>query len=180
LFSIGLVELELDGTVRLQGGQPIPTYDQEIIEGFAHVFTGWTYAGSPSFSSGVRDYVRPMIAFEAFHDTGEKRLLRGAILPAGRTAAEDLKDALDTIFSHPNVAPFISRQLIQRLVTSNPSPGYVRRVAQRFEDDGRGVRGNLGAVVRAILFDDEARRGHLDASLTFGKLKEPLLRLSAT
>ena len=105
-----------------------------------------------------------------------KRLLDGVVLPAGRTARVDLEDALDVIFQHPNVPPFISKHLIRKLVTSNPSPAYVDRVAAVFENDGQGVRGNLAAVVRAILLDDEARNGQRTQPDRFGKLREPLLR----
>ena len=180
LFSIGLVELNIDGTTRLDGNnQPIPTYDQAIIEGFAHVFTGWTWAGSPSFGSGrvpVSSQYTPMEHWPEYHDTGAKTLLNGLVLPAGQTGEQDLRDALDNIFNHPNVGPFMAIRLIQRLTTSNPSPGYVRRVAQVFNNNGSGVRGDLAAVVRAILLDPEARP---DLPMEIdGKLKEPLLRLT--
>lgn len=180
LFTIGLVELEMDGTVRLDAmGDPIPTYTQEIIEGFAHVYTGWTYAGAPNFEQARQtdaNQIVPMQLYPDFHDTGAKLLLNGTVLPAGQSGEQDLADALDNIFNHPNVAPFISQQLIQKLVTSNPSPQYVQRVAEVFENNGSGVRGDLGAVVKAILMDAEARpdpAGDID-----GKLKEPLLRLT--
>ena len=181
LFSIGLVELNLDGSERLDpvSNQPIPTYDQAIIEGFAHVFTGWTWAGSPRFGSGrvpVSSQYFPMEHWPDYHDTGPKTLLGGVTLPAGQTGEQDLSEALDNIFNHPNVGPFMAIRLIQRLTTSNPSPGYVRRVAQVFNNNGSGVRGDLGAVVRAILLDPEARPAmpmEID-----GKLKEPLLRLT--
>jgi uncharacterized protein (DUF1800 family) len=180
LFSIGLVELNLDGSVKVDNnGDPIPTYDQSIIEGFAHVYTGWTYAGAPSFRQArPTDFnqVIPMQLYPGFHDTGPKRLLGGVELPAGQSGSQDLDDALDNVFNHPNVGPFIAIRLIQRLVTSNPSPGYVQRVAQVFNDNGAGERGDLGAVVKAILLDAEARPDmpmELD-----GKLKEPLLRLT--
>jgi len=180
LFSIGLVELNLDGTERLDGNnQPIPTYDQEIIEAFAHVFTGWTWRGSPSFGSGrvpTSSQYFPMELWPDFHDTESKTLLNGTVLPAGQTGEQDLSDALDNIFNHPNVGPFMAIRLIQRLTTSNPSPGYVRRVAQVFNNNGSGVRGDLGAVVRAILLDPEARPSM--AMEIDGKLKEPLLRLT--
>ncbi|MDH3619297.1 MAG: DUF1800 domain-containing protein [Gammaproteobacteria bacterium] len=180
LFSIGLVELNIDGSVVLDGNnQPIPTYDQEIIEGFAHVFTGWTWLGSPSFGSGrvpVASQYFPMELWPDFHDTGEKTLLDGVVLPAGQTGEQDLADALDNIFNHPNVGPFMAIRLIQRLTTSNPSPGYVRRVAETFNDNGFGVRGDLGAVVKAILLDPEARPAL--AMEIDGKLKEPLIRLT--
>ncbi len=180
LFTIGLVELNLDGTVKQDGqGQPIPTYDQAIIEGFAHVYTGWTFAGSPRFRNPRRNYLAQMEPFEDFHDDGEKLLLNGVVLPSGQAARVDLGAALDNIFQHPNVAPFIAKQLIQRLVSSNPSPGYVARVASVFNNNGLGVRGDLGAVVKAMLLDNEARSGHLDFPTSFGKLKEPILRQAA-
>ncbi|MDJ0698463.1 MAG: DUF1800 domain-containing protein [Woeseiaceae bacterium] len=180
LFSIGLVELNIDGTVRLDNqGQPIPTYDQSIIEGFAHVFTGWNYAGAFSFEQAFRNdanQVVPMQLYPPYHDDGPKKLLNGVTLPAGQTGDQDLQAALDNVFNHPNVGPFIAIRLIQRLTTSNPSPGYVERVARVFNDNGFGERGDLGAVVKAILLDEEARpelRMEID-----GKLKEPLLRLT--
>jgi uncharacterized protein (DUF1800 family) len=122
-----------------------------------------------------------MKAFAPEHATGEKQLLvypgaQDSLLPAGRTAAEDLDDALDNVFNHPNVGPFVTKQLIQKLVASNPSPAYVERVSAVFDDDGEGRRGNLGAVVRAILLDDEAREAPRGAAA--GKVREPLLRLT--
>jgi len=180
LFSIGLVELNTDGTIRLgANSQPIPTYDQEIIEGFAHVFTGWTWRGSPSFGSGrvpVSSQYFPMEHWAEFHDTGEKILLGGTVLSAGQTGEQDLSDALDNIFNHDNVGPFIAIRLIQRLTTSNPSPAYVRRVAEVFNNNGAGVRGDLGAVVKAILLDPDASPAM--AMEIDGKVKEPLLRLT--
>ncbi len=180
LFSIGLVELNIDGTVRLGAdNQPVPTYDQEIIEGFAHVFTGWTWANSPTFGSDrvpVTSQYTPMELWPDYHDTGPKQLLNGVVLPAGQSGTQDLADALDNIFNHPNVGPFMAIRLIQRLTTSNPSPAYVRRVAEVFNNNGNGVRGDLGAVVRAILLDPEAVPS--PASDVDGKLKEPLLRLT--
>ena len=180
LFSIGLVELNIDGTEKRDAqGQPIPTYNQEIIEGFAHVYTGWTYAGAPSFRQARPtpfNQIIPMQLYPGFHDTSAKTLLNGVQLPAGQTGEQDLSDALDNIFNHPNVGPFIAIRLIQRLVTSNPSPGYVRRVAQVFNNNGADVRGDLGAVVKAILLDPEARPSM--AMEIDGKVKEPLLRLT--
>ncbi len=185
LFTVGLVQLNLDGTVKTDAqGQPIPTYDQSVVEGFAHVFTGWNYAGAPNFKQARRtlqNEVVPMQAYPEQHSTLAKKLLQYAgaartTLPAGQSPAQDLADALDNIYNHPNVAPFISKQLIQKLVTSNPSPAYVQRVATVFNNDGTGKRGNLGAVVRAILLDAEARPATPTA--TTGKVKEPLLRLT--
>ena len=180
LFSIGLVELNVDGSVRTDGrGQPIPTYDQAVIEGFAHVFTGWNYAGAASFEQAFRNdnnQTVPMQLYPDYHDSGEKLLLNGVTIPAGQTGDQDMQAALDNIFNHPNVAPFVAIRLIQRLVTSNPSPGYVARVAAAFNNNGSGVRGDLDAVVRAILLDPEARPAmHMEID---GKLKEPLLRLT--
>ena len=180
LFSIGLVELNIDGTVRTDGmGQAIPTYDQSVIEGFAHVFTGWNYAGAPSFPQAFQNdnnQTVPMQLYPDFHDTGAKTLLNGFMIPAGQTGDQDLQMALDNIFNHPNVGPFIATRLIHRLVTSNPSPGYVARVATVFNNNGFGERGDLGAVVKAILLDPEARPAmHMEID---GKVKEPLLRLT--
>jgi uncharacterized protein (DUF1800 family) len=181
LFTIGLVELNLDGTQRLDAaGQPIPTYTQPIIEGFAHAYTGWTYANAPNGNllqarPTAANQVVPMQSYPNFHDTGPKVVLGGVTIPANQTAAQDLDAALDNIFAHPNVGPFIAHRLIQRLVTSNPSPAYVSRVAERFNDNGRGARGDLAAVVKAILLDSEARGATTAAS---GKLKEPLLRVT--
>jgi uncharacterized protein (DUF1800 family) len=180
LFSIGLVELNLDGTVRTDGqGQPIPTYNQSIIEGFAHIYTGWTYAGSPVFRGAratLTNQVIPMQLWQNFHDTGAKSLLNGFVVPAGQGGDQDLAMALDNIFNHPNIGPFMATRLIERLTASNPTPQYVERVARVFNDNGQGVRGDLGAVVKAILLDPEARTN--SNSDTGGKIKEPLLRLT--
>ena len=180
LFSIGLVELNQDGSAKLDdAGNLIPTYDQSIIEGFAHVYTGWTYSRATRFRNAQRSLasdIEPMVLWPEFHDTGPKSILNGVTIPAGQTGDQDLAAALDNIFNHPNVGPFMAIRLIQRLVTSNPSPGYVSRVAGVFNNNGSGVRGDLGAVVKAILLDDEAHpamRMELD-----GKIKEPLLRLT--
>ena len=180
LFSIGLVELNLDGSTKLNAqNQAIPTYSQAIIEAFAHVYTGWTYAFATRFREpqrSLRSDITPMVLWPEFHDTGPKSVLSDVTIPAGQSGAQDLADALDNIFNHPNVAPFVVTRLIERLTTSNPSPGYVSRVASIFVDNGSGVRGDLAAVVKAILLDDEARAAvsmELD-----GKIKEPLLRLT--
>ena len=186
LFSIGLVKLNPDGSVPVDGaGDPFPTYDQSVIEGFAHVFTGWHYSGATLFSSAKRtntNQVQPMKAYPEQHATGSKKLLSypgvaQPVLPGGQTAQQDLEAALDNIFNHPNVGPFIARQLIQRLVASNPSRAYVARIAAVFNDDGQGHRGNLGAVVKAILLDPEALPAAAAMTDVTGKLKEPLLRL---
>ena len=181
LFSIGLSQLNPDGTPQVDGnGVPIPTYTQDTIIGFAHVFTGWTYptkpGQTPSFSNGEY-YGGPMIPFDSHHDTGDKLLLNGVVLPGGGTAQADLTAALQNIVNHPNVGPFISKQLIQHLVISNPSPAYVARINAVFNDNGSGVRGDLKAVVNAILMDSEARRGDDPAQIqaSDGHLKEPVL-----
>jgi len=182
LFSIGLNQLQPDGTLKLDiKGSPIPTYDQTTITEMAKVFTGWAYystATNPNFRGGAADYINPMMIYPAFHETASKTIVTGRVLPANQTGPKDLADTLDTLFNHPNTAPFISRQLIQRLVTSNPSPGYVYRVAKAFENNGSGVRGDLGAVVTAILTDYEARSLDVLTNPGFGKLKEPLIRVT--
>ncbi len=193
LFSIGLDQLNLDGTPVLSGGNRVPTYTQDQVRGFAHVFTGWNFINCTvaSFDDCAPgnpyepEWYTPMVPLETFHDnTTNKQLLAypgvalsNGILVAGGDAATELDAALDNVFNHPNVGPFISRQLIQRLVTSNPSPAYVARVAGVFNNNGAGVRGDLKAVARAILLDNEARFGHKTAPTTFGKLREPITRL---
>lgn len=179
LFSIGLVKLNADGTPQLDGSnQPIPTYDQSVVEGFAQVFTGWNYAGADSWEWPDENW-QPMEAWEGYHETAAKTLLDGVVSPASQTAQADLSFALDLVFAHPNVGPFVARQLIQRLVTSNPSPEYVARAAAVFADDGTGVRGDLFAVAKAILTDVEAVNGPSDHPDSFGKLREPLLAQTA-
>lgn len=178
LFTIGLVTLNLDGTPKLVGGQQEETYGLDDIAGLARVFTGWNYdlAGA---NTDTPDYKRrPMTVNASAHETGTKIFL-GKTIAAGTSGEESLKQALDTIFGHANVAPFVSRQLIMRLVCSNPSPAYVTRVATVFNNDGAGVKGNLAAVVKAILLDSEARSSPLVSDLRFGKQREPILRLAA-
>jgi uncharacterized protein (DUF1800 family) len=183
LFSIGLVALNPDGTQQLDAsGAPIPTFEGTTIEGFASVFTGWTY---PPLSGANSQWTNPvnfdgtMVPFAEQHQSGTKLLLNGYTVPAGQTPAEDLTTALDNIFNHPNVGPFISQRLIQHLVTSNPSPAYVARVAAIFANNGQGVRGDLSAVVRAILTDTEAR-GTAPVTSVFGHLREPALFITST
>jgi uncharacterized protein (DUF1800 family) len=179
LFSIGTVELATDGTPMLDAqGVPIPTYSQEDVEGLARALTGWTYPVTPGSAPRNRNpeyFYGRMMAVESLHDQGEKNILGAAVLPAGQMAAADLSAALDVIVSNPNVAPFIGFRLIQHLVTSNPSSAYVQRVAAVFNDNGQGVRGDLMAVVKAILLDEEARRGDdpQAARSLEGKLKDP-------
>lgn len=183
LFSIGLVQLNQDGTPQLDGnGNPIPAYTQDMIEGFAHVFTGWSYPPKPGQTAKFwsdQYYGGPMLAFDSHHDKGSKLLLGGVTVAAGGTAQADLDAAMQNIFNHPNVGPFIGKQLIQKLVMSNPSPEYVSRVAQAFNDNGKGVRGDMKAVITAVLLDPEARRGDDPSQLQSdeGHLKEPLLHM---
>jgi uncharacterized protein (DUF1800 family) len=180
LFSIGLDVLNPDGTPVLdQDGNRIPTYTQDTITNFARVFTGWILA-PPQGDPGILNYLDPMVPHtpeQNYHDQGAKTLLNGVTLPPGQSAAQDLNDALDNIFSHPNVGPFISKALIQQLVTSNPSPAYVARVTSAFNDNGQGVRGDLSAVAAAILLDPEAR-GDIQTDPNYGKLREPALYIN--
>jgi uncharacterized protein (DUF1800 family) len=182
LCSIGLYELNPDGSQMLDSsGAPIPTYDQSVVIGFAAVFTGWSFPPLPGATSSPGNpvnYDGLMVAFDSEHEPGPKTLLDGFTIPAGQTSAQDLKMALDDIFNHPNVGPFIGKQLIQHLVTSNPSPAYVGRISAVFADNGSGVRGDLGAVVKAILLDPEAR-GDAPATSGFGHLREPALFIAS-
>ncbi len=181
LFTLGLDLLNQDGTLQLDSnGNPIPTYTEAQVQAFARAYTGWTYAtasgGSPSaYPNRTANYFAPMAAVESQHDETSKTLLNGTVLPAGQTAEEDFDGALRNIFNHPNVAPFVCKQLIQHLVKSNPSPGYVSRVAAVFASDGNGVRGDMQAVIRAILEDPEARAGDTSPPDDGGHLREPIL-----
>jgi uncharacterized protein (DUF1800 family) len=189
LFSIGLYELNMDGSLK-GGGTPIETYTVEDVKGLAKVFTGWSwYAGSTTAERTNRRFMgsdahperdwRPMQAYNQFHSVSEKKFLGTTI--AATTVANtesDLKTALDQLFNHPNVGPFFGRQLIQRMVTSNPSPQYIGRVAAAFNNNGAGIRGDMKAVLRAVLTDAEARNSNTTSSTSFGKVREPILRLS--
>lgn len=181
LFTIGLHELNLDGTLKLIDGKPVNTYTQDDIKEYARALTGWGYGDTDRWdahpASRYANFLIPMASFHDYHDSGEKRLLGGVTLAAGQSPEDDLHQVLDSLFHHPNVGPFLSKQLIQRLITSNPTPSYVARVAATFNDNGAGVRGDMKAVVRAILLDEEARLGHLTVP-NFGKIREPVLRLS--
>ena len=184
LFTIGLVQLQPDGTLALgPDGLPLPTYDQTTITEMAKVFTGWAYPSTnlTQFRTAGTNYYTAMQVFPDFHDDTVKNIapVSATPIPAGQGGTKDLKDALDALFNHANTPPFISKLLIQRLVTSNPSPAYVYRVSQKFMDNGAGTRGDLGAVVRAILTDYEARSPSVVNNASFGKLKEPLLRLTS-
>ncbi len=196
LFSIGLYELNPDGTPKLVNGQPVETYDSGDIVGLSRVFTGFSWAGPDKSDTrfnggGTQDPDREVLfmqSYPRFHSISEKSFLT-TVIPAGTTADPDgdLRIALDTIASHPNVGPFISRQLIQRMVTSNPTPAYVARVAQAFDagrftsglwSAGTGQRGDLRATIAAILLDPEARTAARLADPTFGKVREPILRVA--
>ena len=182
LFTIGPAQLNIDGTPLLgENGQPVPTYTQDTVSSMAKVFTGWTYAPMPgrtSYNHNPPYFLSRMVAVEANHDTTRKDLFEGYSLPAGQTAGQDLDQAIHAIFMQPSLPPFVSRLLIQHLVTSNPSPAYISRVATVFADNGQGVRGDLESVVRQILFDPEARAGdNAEAPDVpeFGHLREPVL-----
>lgn len=184
LFTIGLWQLHPDGTRQLDSnGQPIPTYSNAEITQLARVFTGLWFGGHDWSYGGwtETDHATPMTLHPERHDFGTKTLLDGFIIPARAPtqaeAMQDIQDAIHHIFHHPNTAPFVTRQLIQFLVTDNPSPAYVARAAAIFADDGHGQRGQLGAVVRAILLDPEARSPARPAD--FGRLKEPVIRTIA-
>jgi uncharacterized protein (DUF1800 family) len=186
LMSIGLFELNPDGSQKQVNGAPVETYSSVDISGMAKVFTGWSWAGPDQtanrfvgdFTNPEREW-QPMQGYPQYHSTSVKNFL-GTSVPAQGTPdpAASLKVALDRLFGHPNVGPFIGRQLIQRLVTSNPSPAYVGRVAGAFANNGQGVRGDMKAVIRAILLDPEARSDSTIFALDSGKLREPVLRLS--
>ncbi len=187
LMTIGLVELNADGSPRLVNGQTVSSYTPADIAGLAKVFTGFSwYHPAPTnstFFGGSADpnrTVTAMIGYPNYHSTSAKVFL-GTTIPASATVdmAGDLNIALDRLFNHPNTGPFLSQRLIQQLVTSNPSPAYVSRVAAVFANNGSGVRGDLAAVVRAILTDSEARDPTTAMSSTsFGKLREPVMRLA--
>ncbi|WP_395703597.1 DUF1800 family protein [Aquabacterium sp.] len=179
LFSIGTQRLQLDGTpMRDAQGRVLPAYGQQDVSELARALTGWAFVEEPGLApSNPGNWGHTMVADQPeLHDRGEKRVL-GTVLPAGQNAAQDLDAVVALLVAHPNTAPFVSRRLIQHLVTSQPTPAYVERVARVFRDNGAGQRGDLGAVVRAVLLDREARRGDAGttAPTSFGKLREPML-----
>jgi len=189
LFTIGLIELNADGTVKLDSRrEPIETYSNDDVIGLARVLTGWSWSSptkdEASFQTNrgllVTDEraLKPMELYPQFHSASAKSFL-GKTIPASTGGQESLKQALDHLFNHPNVGPFVSKQLIQRTVTSNPSPAYVARVTAAFNDNGQGVRGDMRAVWRTILLDSEARDVAKLDDPQFGKLREPVLRLTA-
>jgi uncharacterized protein (DUF1800 family) len=188
LFSLGPNLLNADGTAQTDSsGNMIPTYTQLQVEAFARAYTGWTYANpdgsAPSGFNYTGNWNYPMVPVENQHDNNSKTLLLGTTLPQSQSAEQDLKGALDNIFAHPNSGPFICRQLIQHLVTGNPSPAYVQRVSEVFANNGSGVRGDMKAVLTAIIMDQEARAGDAQTgdqaesnpAVDGGHLREPLL-----
>lgn len=171
LFTIGLYELNQDGSYKLnENGDSIRTYNNNDIKEFAKVFTGLMYDTSEVYQN------QPMLPNEEDHEPGEKKLLNGTTIPPGQNTLKDISDALDNLFEHPNVGPFIAKLLIQRLVTSNPSPEYIYRVAAAFNDNGSEQRGDLKAVISAILLDPEARNCKYQDDPNYGKQREPYLR----
>ncbi len=183
LFTIGTIKLNPDGSPQLdQNSQTIPTYDQIQIQQLARVFTGWTYPplpGFPSLPHNQQFFIGAMVPTESNHDKDVKTVF-GQTLPAGQTAEQDLDQTIGIVFNQPGVGPFIALRLIQHLVTSNPSPAYLQRIATTFANNGSGVRGDLSAVVRAILIDPEARQADAGApSATGGHLREPVLFATA-
>jgi uncharacterized protein (DUF1800 family) len=180
LFTLGLAQLKMDGTAVLDSsGSTIPTYSQQDVGALSAAFTGWTYAPMPGFVTAGHNrayYIPPMVPVETNHDTGAKTIL-GTTLPRGQTAEKELDDALHIIFVQPSLPPFICKQLIEHLVTSNPTPAYVARVSEVFASDASGVRGNLQSVIHAILTDPEARAGDTSDTdnASFGHMREPVL-----
>jgi uncharacterized protein (DUF1800 family) len=182
LFTIGLVQLNADGSPVLDStGVAVPTYNLDEITNVARVLTGWTYPvapGATSKSNNPTYYIGQMTAVESEHDTGAKTVIGGGNIPAGQTAEQDLDSFLDALMAQTTMAPFVSKQLIQHLVTSNPSPQYISRVSNVFLNNGQGVRGDMQAVLTAILTDPEARAGDDPSSnpnSNFGHLREPVL-----
>jgi len=189
LFSIGLIQRNVDFSPKLSGGKTIPTYDQSIVTASAHVFTGLSY--DPLYSNGFYSYPTngsswtysdylPLFCYEIHHDETPKTVLDGNVIANGApNCGSDVAQLLTLISHHSNVAPFVSRQLIQRFTTSNPSPAYIARVAGVFADNGQGEYGDIGAVIRALLTDTEALTGSVAPPYVFGKAREPLLKLTA-
>ena len=186
LFTIGLVQLNPDGSVRRDAtGAPLPTYGQDDVTQLARIFTGWDWwddgrqipVPAPGGYRPYPEFTRRAMVFSAADHSTRASVVMGRVIPAGSDGPSRLRQALDILFQHPNVGPFFGRQMIQRLVTSDPSPAYVARVSAAFNDNGNGVRGDLKAVWRAILLDDEARGAASLASATHGKIREPLVRV---
>jgi uncharacterized protein (DUF1800 family) len=187
LFTVGLFMLNQDGTVQTDGlGNPIPTYDQTTVDNFTEVFTGWTFCnvGCVNSQPSIVNYKDPMVLNQNNHNVTTKTLLSypNAVnqnIAANLNGNAELDLALDNIFYHPNVGPFVSKLLIQQMVTSDPTPAYVGRVAAAFNNNGAGVRGDMKAVIRAILLDVEAR-GDVKTDANYGKLREPVSYVTNT
>ena len=191
LFSIGTCELNADGTIK--GGQCAPTYTNDTVRSYAYALTGWTYPAGGATAWGCwptgtncQFYGGDMVPAETYHDTAARTLLAGVSLASGHKTADALEKVLDSLLAHPNTAPFVAKQLIQHLVTSNPSPGYVGRVAAVFKAGsftsagtsfGAGQNGDLAATVAAVLLDAEARSETPTRST--GKLREPVQMFTA-
>jgi uncharacterized protein (DUF1800 family) len=195
LFTLGLVQLNLDGSPVMQNGVPLPTYNPSVVTNMSRLLTGWTYPatpGTPSKTNNPPYFIGQMISVDAEHDKTEKTIFGNVTIPAGQTAEQDLESLLDALMAQPTMAPFVSQQLIEHLVTSNPSPAFIERISNVFENDGQGVKGNLQAVITAILMDPEARQADdqamtAPAALTFshmraqaapvalGHMREPIL-----
>lgn len=184
LFTLGPNRLNLNGTLRLdRDRQPVPTFTEAQVKAFALAYTGWTYpsplaATQNTLNKSDRSHRGPMVAINSEHDPSAKALLNGTVLPAGQSAQQDLAGALLSIFNDDNIAPFVSRSLIQHLVTSNPSPAYIARVASVFLHNAAGVRGDMKSILTAILLDPEARAGDTNTRSQGGHLREPLLWLA--
>jgi uncharacterized protein (DUF1800 family) len=175
LFSIGLYQSNMDGTYKTAQNALIPTYDQAMVREVARALSGWTFPTQPGFAPASHNpeyYVGLMEPRPQRHDGGSKTVL-GKVLPAGQTVTKDMEDVIDAVFTHPNVAPFVATRLIRALVTSNPTGAYIQRVANVFADNGSGVRGDLTAVLTAILTDPDASL----PSTNDGRLRDPLLQV---
>jgi len=180
LFSIGLHELNNDGSPKTDAdGNFIPTFDSEDITEAAKVLTGLSFNWPvfiTSAQNATTNYYDPMKMFEEHHEQGQKVILKNNIIPDGQTGMEDIEDFVDILFNHPNTGPFFCKFLIQRLITSNPSPAYIDRVASVFNNNGNGIRGDLKAVIKAILLDNEARDCSFRNVITHGRMKEPIIK----
>ncbi len=184
LFNLGLDLLNQDGSLQLDGnGNPIPAYTEAQVQAFARAYTGWTFANpdgsAPNAFTWTANYYDPLVPVESQHDENPKTLLNGTTLPAGQTAEQDMAGALTNIFQHPNVPPFVCKQLIQHLVRSDPYPVYISRCANVFINNGNGVRGDMQAVLTEILTDPEARDGDNGPQPSDGHLREPILWMTA-
>jgi uncharacterized protein (DUF1800 family) len=182
LFTLGLNQLNPDGSLMLDpSNNSVPTYDQSVVTALSLALTGWTYPTAPNAKAKTNNpayYTGQMFSVDAEHDKTAKTIFGSVTIPAGQTAEQDLDAVIAALMAQPTMAPFISQQLIQHLVTSNPSPGYIRRISIVFENDGSGVTGNLQAVITAILTDPEARAADdpsVTLGATYGKLREPIL-----